>query len=240
MIKLRNIILLMTAFILVSVMGFSENMGKIVKYSEQIIPKSGDDAVISITVEGETNEAGILYLPFYEKCELTRLNVVKGSLENNTGIEKNVYGKKCIEYKFTDKNASVSIEQEYLLKGLYKGKKAKMKNSYPGGIVTVSYLFSNNTPVSVNKYSLAFSFPKGAELYGVLSPSKSKYYNVSVNDGYKTVFVSNKKINSGDDYKVSVNIYKQSTMLKIVIWISVLVIALFMLYKRKDIFKEES
>lgn len=68
MIKLRNIILLMTAFILVSVMGFSENMGKIVKYSEQIIPKSGDDAVISITVEGETNEAGILYLPFMKNA----------------------------------------------------------------------------------------------------------------------------------------------------------------------------
>ncbi len=240
MIKYRNIVLLITAFTFASVMGFSENMGNIIKYSEQIVPKSGSDAVIYVSVEGKTNESGILYLPYYNKCELTGLNIVKGSLENNTGIVKTVYGKKCMEYKFTDGNTSVSVEQEYFLKGLYKGKKAKMKNSHPGGVVTVSYSFTNNTPVSVDKYSMAFSLPKGTEIYGVLSPAKSKYYNISVKDGYKTVFVNNKKINSGDKYKVSVNIYKQSAMLKIVIWISVLLISVFMLYKRKDILKKGS
>jgi len=240
MIKLKNIILFTAICICSMVPVFSEDMGQVITYSEQIMPKENDDAVLYITVEGVTNEKGSLYVPLYKNADPLSLDIVKGSLNADTGKETSVYGKKCIEYIFNEKNAPVTIKQQYLLKDFYKGKTAKIKDSHPGGISTISYKFNNNIPVGIGSYSVSLSIPKGVELYEVLSPAKSKDYTISMKEGIKTVSVENKKIGSAGSYTVSVNIYRQPVTVKIVIWITAIALSIFLLYKRKDIIKVEN
>jgi hypothetical protein len=231
--KIKNIIIFSILLLVFSIPVFAQNYNEIISYSEKVLP-DGDDALISASVTATSNDSNEVYVPLNKKAKLIRYTITPPSVSADPE-QIRINGKNVYKFVMSEKQDKYQIELQYKLPGVYKGKKAKMKGSHPGGVKTVTYKFVNNLPVTMKSYQVHLYIPEKKELYHVLTPAKK--YKINADNTGKYVSYAVSKIGGYGNITVSANVYSQSAKVKIVIWIAIILLSVFLLMKRVDVIK---
>jgi len=224
------------SLILVAASIQATELGEILHYSENIQPVDRDGE-INVTVTGVTNDQGLLYLPSYEDSSVSAYSALSGKLAKGPKVTS-VHGREVLAYQFSEPNSEVRLQQTLFVEDVYKTKKAKIKYSQPGGVKRISYAFMNTSPVTIETYSGQLSVPQKTELYGVVTPERSKKkktYEIKRDGDWKVVEVNRKQVSPGDDVKFKIRTYSPSSAIKWTLWSLVVFLSGALLWKRRDV-----
>lgn len=215
--------------------AYAMDFGKLEKVEDTLIP-DGNDAVISQKITAITNDKGQVAFPLYSKSKILKVEATKGTI-----IEK----QKKVEYgdqkynliTFNDKKSEVVFEVVMDKENVYKGKKAKLGDTFPGGVVTIEHKVTNNSPNDIKSYSIKIAAPKGKELLNIVDFDAKKEFNVSEKDGYVFGGFNFGDVKAGKESKLSINVFSPLKTHGILVWTLTIILSVFFMIKNKDLLK---
>lgn len=214
----------------------ADNLGKI-KVMKDYIEPDGENGKIRCEIIAVTDIDGKLAFPSYEDALLKAIDVTQGTLkEEVTKVEKGTIT--YYEASFEEKEAEVKINVEWYQEETYKLGKAKTKDTAPGGLKAIKYTMQNTAPITISSYEVDMGVPKDYEVFSIVDYDPEEPYEIYTNEGYKVVYHSFGEIESGSQAKLTVNITETKGSFTIVIWLLVILISIFFLYKNRDMLKE--
>lgn len=228
-------------FLLVLIMSFStivyaDNVGELNSIKDVVIP-SEDNGIITTTIIGVTNSDGELVIPKYEDTEIVNIDVRTGNLIDDFKVAENGSLKYYVA-RFKEKESTVEFVITQTQENTFELAKSKQKGTFPGNVKMVTFNMINNTPVEIGKYDLEMAIPEKYELYNIVGYDPEEPYNIFSVDNTKYGAFEFGKLSAGKDVKLSINIIKPNNSFNIILWIAVVLISVFFLYKNRDMLKK--
>jgi hypothetical protein len=232
--KRRIFSLLAFVFIcLFSSTAHAADLGKLDKV-EDILTPDGKNAVILQKITAVTNERGEVAFPLYSKSKIVKVEAKKGSiLENQKTIE---YGdQKYNLIVFNEKKSEVAFEVTMNKEDIYTGKKAKLGDTFPSGVLTIEHKVVNTSPNAIKSYSAKIAAPKGQELLNIVGYDAEEAFSITEKDGYVFGGFDFEEISAGKESKLAVNIFSPMKVHIAVVWAAAVILSAAFMYKNKHL-----
>ncbi|WP_353095211.1 hypothetical protein [Tissierella praeacuta] len=231
--KLIFLLVLMMSF---STIVYADNVGELNSIKDVVIP-SEDNGIITTTIIGITNSNGELVIPKYKDAEITNIDVKAGSLTGNFEVVENGSLKYHV-VRFKERESNVEFVITQTQENTFELAESKQKGTFPGNVKMVTFNMVNNTPVEIGKYDLEMAIPENYELYNIVGYDPEEPYNIFSIANTKYGAFEFEKLSVGKDVKLSINIIKPNNAFNIILWIAVILISVFFLYKNRDMLKK--
>ncbi|KEI18089.1 hypothetical protein [Clostridium haemolyticum] len=218
-----------------SISAYAMDLGKLEKVEDTLIP-DGKNAIISQKITAITNDKGEVAFPLYSKSKMLKVEAIKGSIfEKQKKVE---YGdQKYNLIIFNEKNSQVIFEVSMNKEGVYKGKKAKLGDTFPGGVSMIEHKVVNTSPNAIKSYSTKIAVPKGKELLNIVGYDAKKAFNVTEKDGYIFGGFDFGGMSSGKETKFAINTFSPLKVHIILVWILAIILSVAFMIKNKHLLK---
>lgn len=215
--------------------AYAMDLGKLEKVEDTLIP-NGKNAIISQKITAVTNDKGEVAFPLYSKSKILKVEAIKGGiLEKQKTIE---YGdQKYNLIVFNEKNSEVIFEVAMNKEGVYEGKKAKLGDTFPSGVLTIEHKFVNTSPNAIKSYSAKIAAPKGKELLNIVDYDAEKAFNITEKDGYVFGGFDFGGISSGKETKLAINIFSPLKTHVTLVWVAAIILSAAFMVKNKELLK---
>jgi hypothetical protein len=209
------------------------DLGKLDKVEDLVIP-DGKNAVILQKITAVTNDKGEIAFPLYSKSKITKVAATKGSIaENQKTIENG--NQKYNLIVFNEKKAEVTFEVTMNKESVYDGKKAKLGDTFPDGVLTIENKVVNTSPNDIKSYSAKMAVPKGKELLNIVDFDAGKAFSITEKDGYVFGGFDFGAITSGKETKLAINIFTPLKTHVALVWVGSIVISIAFMIKNKHL-----
>lgn len=229
--------LLTAAFIcLFSSNVYAADLGKLDKVEDVVIP-DGKNAIISQSITAVTNDQGEVAFPLYKKTEIVNVEVTKGSIveepkEVDNGDQKyNVI-------VFNEKESEVTFVVTMNKEEGYKGKEAKLGETFPGDVLAIEHKVVNTSPNTIKSYSAKIATPKGKELLNIVNYDPEEAFSITEEDGYVFGGFDFKTIDPGKESKLAINVASPKKTYVILVWVVGVILSVAFMTKNKHLLKK--
>jgi hypothetical protein len=215
--------------------AYAMDLGKLEKVEDTLIP-DGKNAIISQKITAVTNDKGEVAFPLYSKSKIVKVEATKGSIfEKEKTVE---YGdQKYNLIVFNEKKSEVVFEVTMNKEGVYEGKKAKLGDTFPSGVLTIEHKVVNTSPNAIKAYSAKIAAPKGKELLNIVDYDAEKAFNITEKDGYVFGGFNFEGISAGKETKLAINIFSPLKMHVILVWVVAVILSVAFMVKNKELLK---
>lgn len=135
------------------------------------------------------------------------------------------------------KNSQVIFEVDMNKEGVYKGKKAKLGDTFPAGVLTIEHKVVNTSPNAIKSYSVKIAAPKEKELLNIVDYDAEEAFNVTERDGYVFGGFDFGDISSGKETKLAINIFSALKTHTILVWVAAGILSAAFMVKNKELLK---
>jgi hypothetical protein len=234
--KKKKFALLTAALIcLLSSNVYAADLGKLDKVEDILIP-DGKNAVIVQKITAVTNDKGEVAFPLYSKSKISKVEAKKGSIAENQKTVENGNQKYNL-IVFNEKKAEVAFEVTMNKESVYEGKKAKLGDTYPDGVLNIENKLVNTSPNDIKAYSAKMAVPKGKELLNIVDFDAGKAFSITETDGYVFGGFDFGTISSGKETKLAINIFSPLKTHAALVWVAAVIISAVFMIKNKELLK---
>lgn len=220
---------------IVSVNAYAVDLGKLEKVEDTLIP-DGKNAIISQKITAVTNDKGEVAFPLYSKSKISKVESIKGNISEKQ--KKVEYGdEKYNLIVFKEKNSQVIFQVSMNKENGYKGKKAKIGDTFPGGALAIEHKVVNTSPNTIKSYSTKIAVPKGKELLNIVGYDAKKDFKVTEENGYIFGGFDFGSVNSGKETKFAINTFSPLKVHRILVWVGAVVLSVAFMLKNKHLLK---
>jgi len=211
------------------------DLGKLKKVEDTLIP-DGKNAIILQRITAVTNENGEVAFPSYSKSKISKVEAIKGSIvEKQKKVE---YGdQKYNLIVFNEKKSEVTFEVTMNKEGVYKGKTAKLGDTFPSGVLTIEHKAVNTSPNAIESYSAKIAAPKGKELLNIVDYDAEEAFNITEENGYIFGGFDFGDINAGKESKLAINIFSPLKTHVTLVWVAAVILSAAFMIKNKELLK---
>lgn len=217
--------------------AYAMDLGKLEKVEDTLIP-DGKNAIIIQQINAVTNDKGEVAFPLYSKSKVLKVEAQKGSILDN--LKTVEYGdQKYNLIVFNEKNTEVTFVVTMNKEGVYEGKKAKLGDTFPSGVLTIEHKVVNTSPNDIKAYSAKISVPKGKELLNIVDYDAKKPFNITKKDGYVLAGFDFGGISAGEEAKLAINIFSPKKAHVTLVWIAAIILSVAFMIKNKELLKSK-
>ncbi len=237
--KTKSTVLTALVLILFAASAAAETRSRIERYDETV-KLSKEGTVIEVSAACVSDSQGFIYLPARGKLALREIGAQGAAVLNGRGEDGKLGDLAYYLLKVDKPDSPVEVKIVWDAKDAVQKKNAKLGTTYPGGVVNFSRSFVNSTSGDIKKYSLTLLVPEGMELYSMEKPKDFEKFQLSSKNGGKVVAVKAAALKAGGSSDFSVNVYGRSASGGITVWVVVLAISVFVMFKRRDSLKRKN
>lgn len=235
---MKKIIFSLAVVVFISIFSstvYAMELGKLEKVEDTLIP-DGKNSIIIQQINAVTNDKGEVAFPLYSKSKVLKVEIIKGSVLDN--IKTVEYGdQKYNLIVFNEKNSEVTFGVTMNKEGVYEGKKAKLGDTFPSGVLTIEHKVVNSSPNAIKAYSAKIAAPKGRELLNIVDYDAEKAFNITEKDGYVFGGFDFGSISAGKETKLAINIFSPMKIHVTLVWIAAIILSAAFMIKNKELLK---
>lgn len=147
--------------------------GQILNYTETFTPSEKNDAMLTVAVEGVSNQAGEIYVFISQsKMRQTDMKVKLGNVSASDGKPGKVGSSSYLIYKTASPEEKYAIELTFLCPDFYKGT-AYEPDTGVSGQTSLKYKMVNTQSYHIVNYKVRIHLAKDREFLLVSSPKKN-------------------------------------------------------------------
>lgn len=235
---MKKIKIILFAFVIMGLFTtnvYAADFGVLNSVKDTVVPE-GENAKIIQRITAETNEKGEVAFPLYSKSELLDVKADKGTVL--VGPEVVEYGDQSYYLLgFQEKEAEVQFTVTMTKKGVYKGKSAKLGDTFPNGAITVEHKVINSSPNTILSYTASLATPKGKELLNIVGYDAEEAFTIGEEEGDVIGGFDFEEVAPGQEVKLAINLYQPQRVHSIMIWVLSGLISVAFMLKSKDLLK---
>lgn len=211
--------------------AYAMDFGELISVEDKVIP-SGENATITQRIDARTDTEGEVAFPAYKNSQIENVDVLGGTLLKEPE-ERKIGDKKYYVIAFDEKESEVSFIVTLSQEGTYEGDEADLGDTFPKDVVEIEYKAVNTSPLNIGKYSAQIAVPEGKQLLNIIGYNAKKPYSIIKADGYIFGKYDFGSIDAGEEVKLAINIYNQSNKSVIGVWVSIIIISIFFMFKNR-------
>lgn len=209
------------------------DLGKLDKVEDILIP-DGKNAVIVQKITAVTNDKGEVAFPLYSKSKISKVEASKGNIAEKPKTVENGNQKYNL-ITFNEKKAEVAFEVTMNKESIYEGKKAKLGDTFPDGVLTIENKVVNTSPNDIKAYSAKLAVPKGKELLNIVDFDAGKAFSITEKDGYVFGGFDFGTISAGKETKLAINILNPLKTHVAFVWVAAVILSAAFMIKNKHL-----